>query len=248
LAIQAGSTTHVWGDEDNILFLKPFALGGPLWSFDDELLNGLCRCSRSKNGLLREKVFRSLEWFRLGHVEEGQVSRPSRTIMMATAFEVILDFPENGKAKYFVDELQKRLGHSRMRKGTRKTRKGIKFSGLYLPAVWAGDFYDLRSKIVHGDDVPPSRLRYSNRYLAPNEKWKDHLIVADVVFYQILVQILFDNRLFGEKARRLARECQAHSNLDLETSAKGFFETLFCNFTGTHRHLGWLKKERRGER
>jgi hypothetical protein len=155
--------------------------------------------------------------------------------MMATAFEILLDFPES-KTAYFVDTVNKRLQSSRLRTGTRTrtTKKGvIKHPGLILPAVWAGQFYDLRNSIVHGDSVSLRHLRYRNRNQDSNHKWLTHLIVADLVFYELVIRLLFDDGLIGKSARKLGK--------DFGVPPETFFG-MFYGFDNAYQAVGWLKK------
>jgi hypothetical protein len=97
IAVQAGSVTHVWRISE-IIFSKPWSTGGMFGSFEDELLKGFDGCfSAEFPAEVRERFFRSLEWFRMAHIEAEGVSNLSRVVMMATAFEILLQFSRNGK-------------------------------------------------------------------------------------------------------------------------------------------------------
>lgn len=128
--------------------MRPFATGGSLYLPQDDLLKGLGRCLRRQR-TLPTRILRSLEWFRLAHYEAEGVPQFSRVVMMATAFEILLDLPRRDKTRCFVQAINDKLQSQQFRSGTRRTRTK-KYPGLILPAISAGAFYDLRSHIVHG--------------------------------------------------------------------------------------------------
>jgi len=68
--------------------------------------------------------------------------------MMATAFE----FPRNEKRKHFVEHMERENRTPEFRTDTRTDNSG-KTHTLSLVGCWAWDFYELRSRIVHGE--PP---------------------------------------------------------------------------------------------
>ena len=138
---------------------------------------------------LRTKLFRSLEWFRLAHVEADQVSEFSRIVMMATAFETLLGIPaqEGDKSMFFARKVEERFRTQGTAYATRRHKN--QDHRLTKAAWWAYDFYKLRNKIVHGDDVEADRTLYSSHV-----RQKD---VADLVLYQILFQILCENNCVG---------------------------------------------------
>jgi hypothetical protein len=239
IVLTAGSSTHCWG-KGEISFPKPLSVGGSLWDLDEELIEAFRRCLSKGPGESRERVFRSLEWFRLAHTEQSQSSLFSKVVMMGTAFEILLDFPERGKTRHFVDTVHRTLDFEHFRKGTRITPQGRKFQ-RNLAAVWAGKFYDLRSKIVHGDRVSVGQLRYSNRNLDEEMKWLTHLIVADVVFYDLLIHLLYNNEYLGDRAREMVQDFPGEPAGDIHELEEACFRFQY-GAERVHRSLGWLKQ------
>jgi len=75
IAVKAGSLLSGGWKIGDITFPKPWATGGTLWSLEEELIEGFDKCfSTGFPGDVRERLFRSLDWFRMAHVEGGQVS------------------------------------------------------------------------------------------------------------------------------------------------------------------------------
>jgi len=240
IAVTAGSTTHCWGKED-ITFPKPLSTGGSVWDFDEEMLLALSKCLSGGISKTRERVFRSLEWFRLAHTEQSQTSVFSKVVMMGSAFEILLDLPEGQKSRNFIDSVHIILHSDDFRMGTgvrhiKKTKFPCNLAGL-----WAGRFYDLRSRVVHGDRVSVRNLRYTNRYIEEDMKWVGHLAVADVVFYDLVAHLLFENHLLGRQARKMAQDLSKTSSSSIQELEKSCFGWLHGS-KDVHKSLGWLKK------
>jgi hypothetical protein len=136
-------------------------------------------------GDVRTRLFGSLEWFRLAHVEADQVSEFSRIVMMATAFEILFGIPvgESDKSMFFVRKVDEGFRTQESLYATRRHKN--QDHNLTRAACWAYDFYKLRNKIVHGDDVELAETLYGTHI-----HQKD---VADLVLHQILFQTLCEN-------------------------------------------------------
>jgi len=174
---------------------------------------------------LRRRLFRSLEWFRLAHVEADQVSEQSRVVMMATAFETLLDIPAQttDKSMFFADEVEKKFAIQESVCDSRVYKKEVHTRSR--AAWWAYDYYKLRNKIVHGDDVCPADTRYGSHV-----GQKD---VADLVLHSILFQVLCENDCvdYPPSMSRLTPEERA--------------DVLLCyeGFEEAQQILGWLQKQ-----
>lgn len=110
IAVQAGSSRHIW-EIGQVKFSQPWALGGIQRSPDNELLLGFDKlfCSTIRMDI-KERIFRSLEWFRLAHIENDVISPLSKVIMMATAFEIILQVPNTpNKKEWIARKLENRV-------------------------------------------------------------------------------------------------------------------------------------------
>ncbi len=182
---------------------------------------------------IRERLFRSLEWFRLAHTETNNVSDASKTVMMSTAFEILLNFPEDKKSVYFAKQIEKILKKDKSIIDTRQ-HNGKKYTCIKA-ASWAYDFYQLRSKIVHGEEIKPENGRYKN--------WVTYNIVADLVFWELIVKELFENKCLGEKAHRWAEKFQPHVKDD--ENLEKFFLDWSMGFDDYHEALGWVEPAKR---
>ena len=198
---------------DSFKFRRPLGVGiRPLvldYRFAEELCSLFDRGSRE----LRERVLRALEWVRFAHDDTGSVTEPSKVVMMATAFEILLQISNRSqKKKKLMDALDKlcrarssvarRRKVDRPRRGTGKVRKRKTFS---LMAWWMRDFYELRNAVVHGDEIHDRRLLHTTACgKIP------HLRVADVVMGECVWRGLFEAGLVGDDCRRRAAYLKSH--------------------------------------
>lgn len=132
-------------------------------SFDTELLNAVLICAFS-DADEDNRIMRAINWVNQSRTDADSVSDYTRFMMIATAFEALLDTPENNITRYFIKTIQFLLGSSE------ELQK------------WAREFYQNRSRIVHGGALP--ELRYGV------DKHSSMLNLADIVFRQCLIRKL----------------------------------------------------------
>jgi len=212
-------------------FPKPYATGGPLWlGFEKKLIGGFDSCFSDgfhEKGE-RERLFRSLEWFRLAH-ENAQLSELSKIVMMATAFEILFQFGE-GKRKDFVKYMENNIASDRFFKDTR-TDKGRAYT-YSLAGWWAWDFYNLRSTIVHGDNVSQDALIY--------KKPLKHLIIADLVFLECMIQKLLDHKCIGNDMRSSKELDKLYQNNKSKDKRVESWVKWSWGFDAIYKALGWI--------
>jgi hypothetical protein len=219
------------GSLDRITMPRPWDVGGSACLPDDELVGGFGKMFDSGFPAdVRERVFRSLEWFRFAHTVGDGASDYSKVVMMPTAFEILLEFPDDGKKRHFVQCAESKLKRDDTFAGIRHDRNGRPHT-ISLPACWAIDFYELRSRIVHGDPVKGEDLCF--------DRWISHLIVADLVFWQFLVEDMFARKLVGASIREIAsNHHQVCRNEPFDEIACRYKDDLL-GFKETHQVLGW---------
>ena len=95
-AVHVGGSVHA-GQIGKLKVTCPCDLGG-IGFPDDDLLQGLGRLfGRKVKADVRTRVARSLEWFRLAHTSGDGASALTKIVMMATAFEILLQIPEGNQ-------------------------------------------------------------------------------------------------------------------------------------------------------
>jgi hypothetical protein len=230
--VRAGSRLSAGWKVGEVTFPRPWSMGGSLGIPDKKIVKALGKCvSLVFPQELKERLFRSLEWFRLAHTESEQISELSKIVMMATGFEILLNFPNYGKSKYFTGYVEDNISSAKFARGTRVNHKGKSFD-MSLASCWAWDFYNLRSKIVHGDSVSYQDLIFRD--------WITHLIVSDLVFLECTKRELFRNKCIGDDvylyADKIAKSSEEHErNAVVESLARGVL-----GFDDVHRALGWV--------
>lgn len=145
------------------------------------------------------RYFRVLDWIRYAYMNAEGYSPESRHVMLATAFEIFFDLPKDDKTNEFVRHIEKLLEVDKMTvpdESSNASQLGLplipkpyigrggrtKFTSHTIYGWWAREFYDLRSKIVHGDDITNEDIR--------NHKGEKHFFIAFKIlrfcFYKLL--------------------------------------------------------------
>lgn len=233
--VRAGSLLSAGWRIGEVTFPRPWSMGGCFGAPDRDLVMGFGKCfSLGFPQDIKERLFRSLEWFRLAHTESEQISEHSKIVMMATGYEILLKFPMNGKRRFFTKYVEDNISSDEFARGTRIDHKNKPFD-MSLVSCWAWDFYELRSKIVHGDSVPVGDFIYRN--------WITHQIVSDLVFLECTKKELFRNMCIGENVYSCAKTITKSSE---EHEKKAVIESLvrwFLGFNDVHNALGWIPEE-----
>jgi len=232
LVVKTENSTNIW-TYGEYKITRPTSVGGSFSGNYQPFLQGLgCIFDNGFPQDVRERLFRSLEWFRFAHTESTSVSWLHKIVMMSTAFEILLEFPDHGKTAHFVREIDLRMRLKDSYLVSRKDNKGNEYQ-VCMAADWAAKFYDLRSRIVHGETVTTEDLRYKD--------WLSHLIVADLVLRELVMRILYQYGCIGEKLRRHIAEMAPHSS-----DSTGVVEAallpgiLGLDLEGVHQALGWI--------
>lgn len=242
VAVSSGGTLHGWRLND-IHFCTPWHMGSALYSVNDDLLAALGKLLRRPRGAKqRERIFRALEWFRLAHSGNDETSDQSRVVMMATAFEILLEPADPfQKRRLMTQALHTLTDRDNLRQKTLKFgKKKIRVNAV---AVWLDRFYQLRNAIVHGSRVTPSQLMYP----VTGRPWLTHLKVAALVLWEAISWELANDRLLGNKAKQhadwLAQQFgKKHADKSLIRQATA--SLMGINTDEYHVDLGWTKSSR----
>lgn len=236
IAFKAGShTTSLSGGWklNEVKLAAPLYLGGSLFSIDGRILQALSRLLPSLGNPESEaselRLFRALEWFRLAHVENDEVSIFSKVVMMSTAFEILFDVPNvPGKSNYIADKIDSIFVSAKLARATRRIGKTNK--GHTLAGWWGWDFYKLRNRIVHGDTVTADELIYKD--------WLTHLIVADLVFLKSVIKDLYTLGHYAQDVKELFEES---SNQEAE---ENMIDSI-TGFSSLYKRLDWEKQSKK---
>lgn len=173
----------------DFVFVKPEWVNIP-WAaeFKSDLLQALLACLTNKDTDIEcSQILRSLEWFYGAYKNSQDVSEFSRVVLMAMAFETLLDFRDR---QDFRNKIQQWLGNSSEPTSpvTVQLRNGTIIENLTEKQAWANSFYELRNDIVHGKKIPFSDLSYGD---------KGHFYIAERFYRECIKRILTSKRLYG---------------------------------------------------
>ena len=178
---RVGNSANVFVIDGSFKFHMPLVPKAIYLGNREELIVAFDKYANDISRKDQGRVFQSLKWFRLAHFEDESLSDFSKIVMIATAFESLLDFPGVRKKAYFMDYMKEHIVEKNFVKAARKINDN-KDDEITLAEWWAYDFYELRNSIVHGDNVPPERLKYNNKF--------SHIDIANIVFYECMIDII----------------------------------------------------------
>jgi hypothetical protein len=252
IGIVAAGITHLWSI-NQIHLTIPWHVGGDTYDTDEALLTALGKLlGAQRHKRLRERIFRTIEWFRLSRTGSSETSDASRLVMKATAFEVLLQPADPTQKRRLMREALQKLTDQDTLKRTRIWISTHKKTGkrTYVTVNPIAAFFDTlyrkRNKIVHGEKVTTADFIYEGagrKCLL--------LDVADLVLCEAIIWELVNHRLLGGEQRRAAhrfskRVAKLHNAK--ATTPSGASDALIkrfisssLNLTPSHRTLGWSK-------
>ena len=164
----------------------------------------------------------------------GQRLGADETRIRCTSFEILFALDENkGKTKQFIEAVERVITSKNTILARRTDYRG-RSQNYSLPGWWAHDFYDLRSRIVHGDVIDHAAIQYA--------QWITHGIVADLVYWQCLVAELYELKCVGDSIRELAKEWDAAFPDEKPGTAEPLLAEWFLGFEPYQQVLGWIPK------
>lgn len=218
--------------EGHTSFHEPFGVRGEI-SVSMKWLKYLSAYLALKDSSkLKNRISRSLEFFRLAQAQDDLKDNSqdsaflTRTVLLATAFESLLDFPKNDKSGFFADYIDSRFTFNNSRKSTRKfwnkKRTTFQRKNRSIVAWWAYDFYKLRNTIVQGNKVDSEKLRFKKGL------WFSQMDVAVLVFADCLEEII--------RTKKVIKADESDLLIDDIFESRGIE-----NWKKNHKVLGWVK-------
>lgn len=204
IKIPAGNMLHIEPIQE-MTFSMPFEANGPCY-VDENIIEDFNNfLQRKKSKEYKERIFRSLEWFKHSNSGGSNISPWAKIVMMATAFEILFDIRRWRKKEDFARKIDKIVATSRFKRS--KRTEGKKKYYFSRAGCWAWDFYNLRNNIVHGDIVDINDTIYKGQIT--------HLRIADLIFYACIRKIIGRNDIDEEfyKCFLLAEFRKAYNKL-----------------------------------
>jgi Apea-like HEPN len=158
-------TIQAAGSLERLTFITPQHTPDPLHGLGDQRLLRQLAPLCGKNSMDIERLFRSLPWVGFAFSNVSEHLYESRIVAMATAFEILLDMPEEDKTNEFSSHINTLLLSNKLPRSTRKrkTKSGNEKSETDNEVGWwCRKFYGLRSKVVHGDKLDDEDYKTNN--------------------------------------------------------------------------------------
>lgn len=188
---------------EDALFITPFYIShGSDICYDEKFLRALEKLQQDRNNQkLYRRIMTSLEWVAYADTNVNNFNRASRIVMMATAFEILLngfkdrfDFMKKIK-KRTCNDLDDLTSHPfyryRRMRSTRKIhynwRKQSK--NFSFKEWWAYEFYVLRNRIVHGERIKSKDF--------VNRKGEDYFLLSIQFFEECLKKLLAEKKYYS---------------------------------------------------
>jgi hypothetical protein len=194
---------------------------------------------------LRERILRSLKWFRIANKQVQMPDRETQVVQIATALETLLQLPREGKTRSLakeVDDWMLDIAEDRAVKETRTGAKGVPIARTKA-GCWAVDFYNLRNDIVHGNGYSEEKLFYplSGQLVVYRKPMVlSQLEVASFVYGALLIRLLEKETSYIHpevlQAQDLSEEERQVLNQLYKSSAWGVGQCL--------QKLGWMEPRR----
>lgn len=162
--------------------ISPYGL-----SLDKELLSQLLLIRKKNGKRLFRRILRATELVFQAYYNTANVSRNARILLIAAAFETLLDLDEPAR-KHFKDFVEKycdlsdetKYRHYYYVRGKAKRDKNRS-----IKVLWADSFFHLRNQIIHGDVVPENMYQFRDG--------DRHLDIA-ILFFSFLVKALINEK------------------------------------------------------
>jgi hypothetical protein len=189
---------------------------------------------------LRERLLRSLRWFRVAHRQAQALDAEIQIVEICTALEVLLNLPEHGKRKTFVQKVEQWITATEGEEDVVRVEESAnqQRSSLTTKAgLWAQNFYKLRNAIVH-EGIQSDELLYYPAVDAHGQPSQvSQLSVASLVYGALLIQEIDAQVGYLHPAVREAinapQEERAFMNQLYKRSAWGVRDCL--------ERLGWVR-------
>lgn len=231
VSVRVGSCILGGLDMKRLKFPRPLCLGGLIDTPDRYMIAGFKSVFRSTKlpVEIENRLWRSLEWFRLSHYDSDDISVETRITMMSTAFESLISIPQNEKDKQHAIG-QWLVGNICYQDSASVSRKSAnnEYHDIFEIAHWFSEFYNRRNQIIHGQ-IRPDSLFYKRK----NHVKRHHLLVADVVYFNAVFSLL------------LKYDCISTNSLQAlgPKKERRILLRRLHNIRSVHKKFGWIETE-----
>lgn len=172
-----------------VKFIKPYYLNVPITKFEkDELCEALGKALEFRNGKQIRGIFQALESFYYATAYDEILTAEHRLLSLVTSFEILLGF--DGKLK-FANKMEKMFGKHELPPReirTIKIKNIVKDISLTKTSWWAYDLYNLRSNIIHGNEIDWEVQKYGSIW--------DRIKFSKILLRKLIKKTLIKESLF----------------------------------------------------
>jgi hypothetical protein len=166
-------------------FPRPSYVPKPLaFKHDERLFRELAWLKR-RDRIEYRRIMRAAAVFLESYYNTPAVDMGARILLQASAFEILLDLPEQSQRRAFKDRIEELTNNLRERRYRYKfeTSSGLKPDARSLKGIWADRFYTLRNHVIHGEEVRQREYMFRGA--------QHHLVIAPM-FFVLLTKRLID--------------------------------------------------------
>ena len=202
-----------------------------------DLLNHLF--AESFDPKLRERILRSLRWFRVAHRQAQALDAEIQIVEICTALEVLLNLPERGKRNAFVRAVEQWITTTEGEDVVRSEESTDQQRSIPTTVAgrWAADFYALRNAIVHEGIQSDERLYYPAVDAHDQPSQVSQLSVASLVYGSMLIQKVDEATGYLHSAVRAAVDAPAEER----ESMNQLYKRSEWGVRGCLERLGWVR-------
>ena len=205
-----------------------------------ELLNQVFNDSFDPH--LRERLLRSLRWFRIAHRQVQTIDAEIQIVEICTALEVLLNLQRdrNRKNNPFVQAVEQWITAAEGEEDVVRVEESAnqQRSSLTTKAgLWAQNFYELRNAIVH-EGIQSDELLYYPAVDAHDQPSQvSQLSVASLVYGSMLIQKVDEATGYLHSAVRAAVDAPAEER----ESMNQLYKRSEWGVRGCLERLGWVR-------
>jgi hypothetical protein len=188
---------------------------------------------------LRERLLRSLRWFRVAHRQAQALDAEIQIVEICTALEVLLNLPEHGKRNAFFQKVEQWITATEGEYVVRSEESTDQQRSIPTTVAgrWAVDFYALRSDIVH-EGIQSDELLYYPAVDAHDQPSQvSQLSVASLVYGSMLIQKVDEATGYLHSAMRAAVDAPAEER----ESMNQLHKRSEWGVRGCLERLGWVR-------
>ncbi|HSW37477.1 MAG TPA: hypothetical protein VLG37_03880 [Candidatus Saccharimonadales bacterium] len=174
MGIESGYIVRKWdaGYKINeVKFFRPDYTPTPMmFRGNSKVISDLLKLRKYQKRLYR-RLMRAISIVMQAYFNDTKLSAQARILLMASAYEILFDLPEEGQRKelkdcfnrLFVEPNDIKRRYSSQRRKSARCPNGYEWEIESIKVMWADKFYSLRNNIIHGSPIRPQDYNFSDK-------------------------------------------------------------------------------------